>query len=160
MIAAGLVFFSVKRRSRYSQSSQIARYAYRAALALNITAVTGIMIACISYLWANRLLAFSMRERADVEIIIFFAVWLLMLLHAFWRSPRQAWVEQLAIVAGLCLGLPIINGLTTNVGLAPAIKHGDWMTAGVDLVAIVLGCLLAMGAWIMIKKQNNSDRVC
>ena len=50
MIAAGLVFFTVKRRSRYAKSSVAAQYLYRAVEALNTAAVTGIVIACIAYL--------------------------------------------------------------------------------------------------------------
>jgi uncharacterized iron-regulated membrane protein len=159
MIAAGLVFFTVKRRSRYAKNSEAAQYAYRAVEALNTTAVTGIIIACVAYLWANRLLPLSVRDRADAEITVFFGVWLIMLGHAFWRSPLRAWVEQLAIAAGLCIGLPAINALTTDVGLLPAITRGDWMTAGVDLTAVVLGTLLAAAAWRVAIKQNNNSLI-
>lgn len=153
MIAAGLIFFTVKRRSRYRSSSKSAQYTYRAVEALNTTAVTGIMIACAAYLWANRLLPFAMRERAGAEITVFFSVWLIMLAHACWRSPLRAWVEQLSIAAGLCIGLPIVNGLTTRVGLFPAIARNDWMTVGVDLTAIVLGTLLAVTAWYITNSK-------
>jgi uncharacterized iron-regulated membrane protein len=155
MIAAGLVFFTVKRRSRYAKSSKAVQYAYRAVEALNTTAVTGLIIACAAYLWANRLLPISMRERGEAEIIVFFGVWLIMLVHAFCRSPLGAWVEQLTIAAGLCIGLPLINALTTHVGLLPAMRQGDWMTAGVDFTAIVLGVLLVITAWCVSGKKIN-----
>lgn len=158
MIAAGLVFFTVKRRSRYAKSCQAVQYAYRTVEALNTAAVTGMLIACITYLWANRILPISMRERADAEISIFFGAWLIMLVHAFWRSPQRAWFEQLVIAAGLCLSLPIINGLTTKVGLLPSIARGDWMTASVDLTAMTLGILLAAAAWRVAIRQNSSNR--
>lgn len=157
MIAAGLVFFTVKRRSRYAKSSEVVQYAYRAVEALNTAAVTGILIACAAYLWANRLLPISIRERSEAEIAIFFGTWLMMLVHAFWRLPARAWIEQLRIAAGLSIGLPIINALTTNVGLIPAIEKGDWMTAGVDLTAVVLGTLLAAAAWKVVIKQNTNN---
>jgi uncharacterized iron-regulated membrane protein len=157
MVAAGLVFFTVKRRSRYDKGSQAVQYAYRVVEALNTAAVTGMLIACVAYLWANRILPLSIRERSDTEISIFFAAWLIMLVHAFWRSPLRAWFEQLVIAAGLCLGLPIINGLTTKVGLLPSIARGDWMTASVDLTAIVLGALLAATACYIAKKQYNKE---
>ena len=88
-----------------------------------------------------------MEERANAEIILFFGVWLIMLVHALWRSPLRAWVEQLTIAAALLLGLPVMSGLTSNVGLWSAIPSKDWMTVGVDLTAIVLGALLAVVAW-------------
>jgi uncharacterized iron-regulated membrane protein len=53
MIAAGLVFFTVKRRSRYAKSSQLLQYAYCSVEALNTAAVTGILIACTAYLWTS-----------------------------------------------------------------------------------------------------------
>lgn len=155
MMAAGLIFFTVKRRSRYTQSYEAMRYIYRGVEAMNTTVITGTVIACSSYLWANRLLPFAMRERAETEITVFFSVWLLMLLHAICRPPLRAWVEQLAIAAGLCIGLPILNGLTTHVGLIPAIKQGDWMTASIDLTAIVLGGLLAITSCYIAQKTKH-----
>jgi uncharacterized iron-regulated membrane protein len=158
MIATGLIFFTVKRRSCYAKSSQAVQYAYRAVEALNTTAVTGIMIACAAYLWANRLLPISMKGRSDAEITVFFGAWLLMLAHALWRSPLQAWLEQMSIAAGLCIGLPVINAMTTHVGLLPAMARDDWMTVGVDLTAILLGSLLAAIAWCITLKQNSNNR--
>lgn len=156
MIAAGLIFFTAKRRNRYAQSHEMV-YVYRAVEAMNTAVITGTVIACSSYLWANRLLPFAMRERAEAEITVFFSVWLLMLLHAVCRPPLRAWGEQLAIAAGLCIGLPIVNGLTTPVGFVPAIKQGDWMTASVDLTAIVLSGLLAGLSWYIIQQTKYKD---
>jgi hypothetical protein len=159
MIAAGLIFFAIKRRSRYARNSQMAQWMmYRAIEALNITAITGIIIACIAYLWANRLLPFDIKERADAEITAFFSVWLIMLLHSFLRPPLRAWIEQLRIAAVLCIGLPVLNALTTNVGLLQSIARNDWMTAGVDLTAASLGIILAFTAWRISLKEKNSEK--
>ncbi|SMC50015.1 PepSY-associated TM helix domain-containing protein [Sporomusa malonica] len=157
MIATGLVFFTVKRRNRYSRSTELTQYMYRAIEALNITAVAGITIACAAYLWANRLLPLGFNDRASAEITFFFIAWLLTLFHAFYRSPLQAWSEQLRIAAGLCIGLPVINALTTDVGLPAAIARNDWMTAGVDLTSALLGILLAITAWRVTAKQSNQQ---
>ncbi|MBP2638967.1 MAG: PepSY-associated region [Firmicutes bacterium] len=159
MIAAGLIFFTIKRRSRYARNSQMAQWMYRAIEALNITAITGIIIACIAYLWANRLLPFDIKERADAEITAFFSIWLIMLLHSFLRSPLRAWIEQLRIAAVLCIGLPVLNALTTNVGLLPAIARNDWMTASVDLTAASLGIILAITAWRISLKEKNNEKL-
>nr|WP_092068910.1 PepSY-associated TM helix domain-containing protein [Dendrosporobacter quercicolus]NSL47274.1 PepSY domain-containing protein [Dendrosporobacter quercicolus DSM 1736]SDL83257.1 Uncharacterized iron-regulated membrane protein [Dendrosporobacter quercicolus] len=159
MIAAGLIFFTVKRRSRYARSSEAAQLMYRAIEALNTTAVAGVIIACAAYLWANRLLPPALKDRADAEITVFFGLWLLMLIHAFLRPPLRAWAEQLGIAAGLCIGLPVLNALTTNVGLLPAIARSDWMTAGVDLTAALLGTLLAIAAWrVALKQKHRQER--
>lgn len=147
MIATGLIFFTVKRRKRYSRSSQTAQMLYRAVEALNITTITGSVIACIAFLWSNRLLPPGLPSRADAEITVFFSLWLLMLIHAYLRPPLRAWIEQLSLAAGLCICLPILNALTSNVGLLPAVRQNDWMTVSVDLTAILLGVLFAITAW-------------
>lgn len=157
MIAAGLVFFTVKRRSRYNRSSTAGQHAYHIIEALNVTAIAGMTIACTAYLWANRILPVTMKERAAAEITIFFVIWLVTLLHAFWRSPLKAWVEQLRIAAGLCAALPLLNALTTQVGLFPAIQKKDWMTAGVDLTSLTLGILLTVTAR-QVAKQDLPDK--
>ncbi|WP_371372432.1 PepSY-associated TM helix domain-containing protein [Sporomusa aerivorans] len=146
MIATGLIFFTVKRRRRYARSNQLTYVMYRTAEALNITVIMGSVIACITYLWANRLLPQAMTNRSEGEITVFFSVWLIMLLHALLRPPERAWSEQTGFAALLCLGLPLINALTTKVGLAPAIAARDWMTAGIDLTALLLGVVLAVTA--------------
>ncbi|SFM13312.1 PepSY-associated TM helix domain-containing protein [Pelosinus propionicus] len=158
MIAAGLIFFTIKRRSRYARDSQMAQWMYRAIEAFNTTAITGLIIACIAYLWANRLLPFGIKERADAEITAFFSIWLIMLLHSFLRPPLRAWIEQLRIAAGFCIGLPVLNALTTNVGLLQSIPRNDWMTASVDLTAASLGIILALVSWRVSLHQRNSEK--
>ncbi|CUH97297.1 putative membrane protein [Propionispora sp. 2/2-37] len=159
MIAAGLIFFTVKRRRRYATCSQPLQALYRAIEALNVTAVMGVTVACIAYLWGNRLLPLSIKDRADVEIAVFFSVWLLMLLHAFRRTPLRAWAEQTGLAAVLCLGLPLLNALTTTVGLLPAMARSDWMTAGVDLTAALLGVGLAITSWRIYKKAIDTKTI-
>ncbi|MDF2930456.1 MAG: PepSY-associated region, partial [Anaerospora sp.] len=153
MIAAGLIFFTIKRRSRYSRSNQVIQVMYRAIEALNTTAVMGIIVACTAFLWANRLLPFALKSRADAEITVFFLTWLLMLLHALLRPPLRAWAEQTGLAALLCLGLPLLNAITSNVGLLPSIARNDWMTVGVDGTAILLGALLAAASTRIYKSE-------
>ncbi|TWH47347.1 PepSY domain-containing protein [Sporomusa sp. KB1] len=157
MIAAGLIFFTVKRRSRYVDASLATQCGYRAIEALNITVISGLITACTAYLWANRLLPVSLKDRAEAEIILFFSIWLFMLLHALLRPPHQAWTEQLRFAAVLCIGLPFVNALTTNTGLLNTVGGGDWMTAGVDLTAALLGIVMAFTArYVSLRQKNNS----
>lgn len=138
MIATGLIFFTVKRRSRYLRS-ELTRITYRSIEALNITAVLGSSLACVGYLWGNRLLPTALTDRSSTEITVFFSLWFLSLLHACFRPSLQAWREQTGVFSLLCLGLPVINALTSHVGLIPSLSAGDWLTAGVDLTALALG---------------------
>jgi uncharacterized iron-regulated membrane protein len=156
MIAAGLIVFTAKRRSRYAGISLTAQYGYRAIEALNIAVVTGLINACAAYLWGNRLLPVSLKARAEAEIMLFFSIWLFLLCHAFWRPPLQAWKEQLLGAAVLCGSLPVINILPTDTGLPNTLKSGDWMAAGVDLTAALLGVLMAMAAQNVARRQKHS----
>lgn len=154
MIAAGLVFFTVKRRSRYDRSSRAARYLYHAIEALNVGSISGLIIACAAYLWANRLLPLDLASRSAAEMTVFFAIWLAMVLHAFLRPPLRAWIEQFYLAASLCAALPLINAWTSAVGMPAAITRGDWMTVGVDMTAALLGLLFALIAWRIARKEK------
>jgi hypothetical protein len=155
MIATGLVFFTVKRRFKYKQEWGNKRDFFRAAEAMNVAVITGCIIASIGYLWANRLLPISLKERSEAEVIAFFFIWLLMCIHAFWRPKEKAWVEQLKLAAGLCICLPLLNILTTSVGLPKTLVRGDWMTAGVDLTSAALGVILWAMAWRLEKRWGK-----
>lgn len=143
MIAAGLVLFTVKRRRQYTADNDVSTGFLRFAEKMNIAAVAGPVIACLAYLWSNRLLPVDLPGHAGWEIGIFFAVWLLSLLYSFMRTPRQAWFEQIACAAILALLLPLLNGLTTNQHLLASLSKGDWRLAGVDLTVFTLGILFA-----------------
>lgn len=156
MIATGLIFFTIKRRFKYEQEWGNNRDFFRAAEAINIAVITGCIIASISYLWANRLLPLALKDRADAEVMVFFFIWLLMCIHAFWRPKEKAWVEQLKLAAGFCVCLPLLNALTTSVGLPKTLLSGDWITAGVDLTSAMLGLILWVIAWMLEKRWGNT----
>lgn len=137
MIATGLVLFTVKRRRRHDQEGLAGALLYRAAERLNITVVAGLSVACVAMLWANRLLPADLPQRSGWEQRVFFGIWLLSLGHALARPRMQAWREQLAVAAALCIGLPLLNLLVVN--------RGDHITLEATCVAI--GTLLAWSCW-------------
>jgi ABC-type amino acid transport system permease subunit len=73
--------------------------------------------------------------------------------HGLARSPRRGWIEQLAVAAGLCIGLPMLGFLVPNSALPAMIAAGDWNTAGVDLTTFVLGLLLAIAAYVVAGRR-------
>jgi hypothetical protein len=113
---------------------------------LNVATVAGLPLACIGFLWSNRLIPLHMPERHDVEIAAFFGVWLAALLHAACRPATRAWREQLWTAAALCLLLPALNAATTGQHLPGYLAQGEIERAGVELTAIGLGALLAVAA--------------
>jgi uncharacterized iron-regulated membrane protein len=147
MMATGTILFCVKRRKKSAQEfGRATAGVYRVVEALNVASMAGIALACIAYLYANRLLPVELPGRALWEIRAFLWIWLLTLLHALARPPALAWVEQLAAGAALCLLLPLLNWLTTGQQLFAYAAAGDWQRAGVELVALAFGAALAVMA--------------
>lgn len=119
------------------------RRVYRLIETLNVAVIAGLCIACIAYLWSNRLIPVGIEDRSHWEITTFFTVWLMALLHASIRPVASAWVEQLSLAALLCLALPLLNWLTTGQQVLTYGLQGDWERVGVELTVIGLGLLLA-----------------
>ncbi len=114
---------------------------------LNVAIVAGLMIACIGYFWANRLIPLEVAERAAWEIRAFFGIWVVTAFYALWRNPAKAWIEQLLTAALMCLTLPILNWATTGQHLGVYLAQQDWERALVEITAIGLGALLAYAAY-------------
>jgi uncharacterized iron-regulated membrane protein len=145
MIATGLLLFSVKRRQKsLREFGDATPQVYRMIDILNVTAIVGAGVASIGYLYANRLLPADMPNRADAEIQAYFGIWLACLLHAIVRPPAAAWREQTTVLAMLCLGLPLLNWLTTGQHLLAYLAWHDWQRAGVELTVLGMGGLLLL----------------
>ncbi len=137
MIATGLVLFCVKRRRRPDAEGALAARMQAIAERANIAVIAGLGIACVGLLWANRLLPIELAERASWEVRLFFGLWLLTLLHACLRPYLQAWREQLATAAALCLALPLLSWLTLEQ------PWDDVTRLLLEITAMACGALLA-----------------
>jgi uncharacterized iron-regulated membrane protein len=148
MMASGAILFMVKRRNRHgTEFGAATARVYRLVEGLNVAAIAGLAIACVAYLWANRLLPLELEQRAGWELRVFFGAWLAALAHGLLRAPDAAWREQLAVLAGLCLLLPLLNWISTGDHLlAQIVARADWESAGVELVALLAGALAAWAA--------------
>ncbi|WP_420995097.1 PepSY-associated TM helix domain-containing protein [Cupriavidus sp. 30B13] len=147
MIAAGLLLFSVKRASRKAREFGAASArVYEVIERLNVAAIAGLLLACIVYLWGNRLLPLGLVERHHDEAGVFFAAWLAATVHALASAPARAWPAQLGTAGLLCLALPILNAATTGWHLARYLTHGDWQAASVELAVLVAGMLMLWAA--------------
>ncbi len=155
MMATGAILFIVKRRQKSlnefgAQSPKV----YRAIEILNISAISGLMVACVAYFWVNRLLPLEVADRADWEKLFFF-IWLGSLLHAALRPASHAWIEQLAGFAALSLLLPIVNRLTTSQHLFHYFARGDWSNAGFELTVPLFGVLGVFTVKMLKHKQQK-----
>lgn len=156
MMGTGAILFLVKRRQKsLGEFGAATPRVYRLVACLNIAAIAGLAIACIGFLWANRLIPIGLELRAGWEVRAFFGVWLLTLLHACLRQEKRAWIEQLGVLAALCLLLPVLNVLSTGDNLAAQFARGDLESAGVELCAIAFGLLAAWGAWKVATRKEK-----
>ncbi|EOR06358.1 PepSY-associated TM helix domain-containing protein [Acinetobacter genomosp. 15BJ] len=153
MVASGLILWVVKRIPDV-QKLGYKPFGHRVVEVLNITAITGLPIACAAYFIANRFIPAQLAERSPLEINVFFIVWLLCLIHAAIRAHRPAWLEQLALAAVLFLFMPILNFLTGGQALWMSIYHGQWMIASFDLVCIILG-LIFIYSYYKLKRYQG-----
>lgn len=148
MAASGTVLFASKRRVKSGQEfGRGTAVAYRLIDGLNIASVTGICLASVGYLYANRLLPVTLPDRAGWEIRFFLLAWLAALSHALVRPQRRAWIEQLWAAAALCALVPVLNGLATGQSLLHYLSASDWQRASVEGVILLFACLFAHVAW-------------
>lgn len=139
-IATGFVFFVEKRKHRHAK---LGATGARWADTLAIATVTGMVVATLAILVANRLLPEALPGRDAWEEGAFWAAWAFALAHAAARSAAvtrartsPAWAEQcwaIAVLAALAVGL---NAATTGGHLLRTIPRGYWPVAGMDLVLL------------------------
>ena len=140
MMATGAILFMVKRRTKHlGEFGNATARVYRLIEGLNVAAIAGLALACVAYLWANRLVPVGLPHRDDWELGVFFAVWTLALVHSLVRSPAAAWREQMGALAALSLLLPLLNWWTTGEHLLVYMLEGDWESAGVELFVLAVG---------------------
>ncbi|MDO8826207.1 PepSY domain-containing protein [Methylophaga sp.] len=156
-IATGFIFFVEKRKRQHTQQgssgSQIVD-------ALAVTTVTGMLVATVSMLVANRLLPAEMVGKGYWEQVAFWGSWVVMLLHAFWRSTAvrhmrisPAWREQSILFAVLAVAAVILNWVTTGDHLLKTAFH-YWPVAGVDLSLLVSSGIAIYAARYLKQREN------
>jgi uncharacterized iron-regulated membrane protein len=159
MMATGAILFMVKRRQKaLNEFGAATQRVYRWIDVLNTAAIAGLTVACVAYLWANRLVPLGIEQRAKTEIGIFFAIWALSVVHAALRPRLTAWFEQLAVAALLCIALPLLNWATTGAQFVDYLLAQDWMRAGVEIGTVVCGVLLAWTARLVRRKMFELPR--
>ncbi len=157
MIATGLVIWLGKRKLKHARAG-VLPFELRLVEMLNVASMSGLMLAVVSFFWANRLLPVSLAGRSDWEVKVFFYVWGAALLHAFvrvfFRDGRSAWREQLCLAAFLYCTLPVLDMATAGSYLWASLKQGYMTLAALDLTALATGIFLAWGAMRFRGEKN------
>ncbi|SHN38563.1 PepSY domain-containing protein [Rhizobacter sp. OV335] len=149
-IATGFIFFVEKRKRQHAKAGTGGA---RWADAVAVATVTGMLVAALAILVANRLLPAEMAQRGDWEKASFWGAWVLAAAHALWRSApvrdarlSPAWAEQCAAVALLAFAAVALNWVTTGDHLIKTLAARYWPVAGLDLALLVVGAIAATAA--------------
>jgi uncharacterized iron-regulated membrane protein len=157
LIATGNMFWLQSRSKRYpSDSSNL-----RLVRCHMIGATTGIVMATLAFLIANRLLphdaALLGQSRAQLEVWAFLLVWIGAFAHA-WARPRRAWLEQSWTIATGALLAVALNAATTGDHIFAALRRGLWSVAGMDMV-LCAGAGVAVYAALRLSSENVTESV-
>jgi uncharacterized iron-regulated membrane protein len=143
MVGTGLLLWSVKRKGKLEKNAALPANIV-AIDAMNLGTILGLPIGIGVYFWANRLLPVEMDQRIPWEMNCLFIGWGVMLLYAFLRPKKRAWIEMPLIAAMIYAGIPFLNALTTDRHLGVTVPAGDWVLAGFDLSMFAVGAAFAM----------------
>lgn len=160
-IATGFVFFVEKRKKPHAAAGS---HGSRVVDALAVAAVTGMLVAALAMLVANRLLPAGLPARGDWEERLFWLAWLAALAHAAWRSAAvmqarltPAWREQCWAVAALALSAVLLNWLTTGDHLVRTVVTDTyWPVAGVDLSLLATAGIAAWAARRLARIERDA----
>jgi uncharacterized iron-regulated membrane protein len=151
LIGTGMLFWAQSRRKRHARTGSRGAAIVEA---ITIATTTGLILATLAFLIANRLLPAGSIGRAATEAWIFHIAWLAALLHAALRG-RKAWLEQSAGIAIGCVIAVILNAATTGDIIPIAIARGQWGVAGIDL-ALLSAAMIAAYAALRLARSPGS----
>lgn len=160
-IATGFIFFVEKRKREHAKRDS---NGVRLVDTMAVTTVTGMLIATATVLIANRVLPENMAGRGDWEEYIFWAAWVLSMIHAWWRTApvraariAPAWREQSWAFAGLTVAAVLLNWITTGDHLIKTIFTDTyWPVAGLDLSLLVSAGLAVVAARHLRRRESGA----
>ena len=88
MVATGLNLWVLKRKEKNIS------FGFKVIEKLNIGVFVGLLVGIAGFFWANRTLSVTMADRAEWEVHLLFLTWAFMILYAFYRPVKKAWIES------------------------------------------------------------------
>jgi uncharacterized iron-regulated membrane protein len=150
LIATGFLFWVQSRRKRHAK---LGLRGTAIVEGLAVGATTGIIIATVGFLIANRLLPLGLPEREQAEIWAFYGIWIAAFGHA-WARPGKAWAEQSWMVMAGALAAALLNAITTGDTIWTAWARGQWGVAGMDMVLLAGAGIAAWAALRLGGRQS------
>ena len=150
LIASGLIMWLNKRLPKVKQR-HIGHFLVER---LNIAGIVGLMLAIVSYFYANRLLDLQLAQRAEMEVSVFLLTWAAVLIYAFVRPARRAWLELLLLTAMAYLALPLVDVVINAQWLLDAWQYNNWVYLGFDLALLITGTM-ALFFYFWLAKRTH-----
>jgi hypothetical protein len=161
-IATGFIFFVEKRKRQHARTGS---QGARVVDAMAVATVTGMILAALGILVANRLLPEAMPGRDEWERYAFWGTWALALGHAGWRGApvaqglaNPAWREQCWAIAVMAVAAMLLNWLTTGDHLVKTLSTLYWPVAGIDLSLLVVALVAASWARWLARPASSAPR--
>ncbi|PWC36558.1 hypothetical protein TSO352_11905 [Azospirillum sp. TSO35-2] len=146
LIGTGMLHWMEKRRVAHGVRPGVG---WRTVAAATCGTTTGLLIATLAMMLANRLLPAAVPSRELVEVAVFFLSWIGAGLHAGVRTVgNPPWSGQCTAVAGLAAACVLLNWITTGEHPVRALAGGDWAILGVDGVL----ALTALASWRVARR--------
>jgi hypothetical protein len=142
MVGTGLVLWVVKRR----RPNAAPFFGLRLVERLNIGAIACLPTGMAAFLLANRLIPADLPDRAKLEVSAMFWVWFGLAAVSLLRPARRAWTETLGLAAIAFAAVPVVNAATTDRGLIPSLRSGDWLFVGFDIAMLAIATLCGFAA--------------
>ena len=153
MVGTGSILWAVKRSKK-----QMGQVGFELVRGLNIGSIAGLFCACGSYFWSNRIIPTELANRELWEIRTFFIVWAICLIAGLIWRDRKSWLVQLVIAAVLFTLIPVLDNLTSPVGIISAIQTQDWFRLSFNLVALTLAATLWLAVYYMLVVKPRQGR--
>lgn len=155
MLGSGLLYWLEKRRLQQAAG----RWSVVSMTLFSSAMITGMPLATLAMLVANRLLPIGLADRANWEITLFYWVWLLAIMHTLWAIRRSAqsrapWAEHLLVISAMALLAVFSNAWSTGDHPLQSMKRGLPAVAGVDLALMLIALLAGVIGWRLLRRKR------
>lgn len=157
MTATGMILYTVKRKEKFERESQKKSLVLEIVERVNIGMIVGLLVGIAGFFIANRTLSVTMADRAEWEVNILFLTWAFMIVFAFYRPVKKAWIESLYIVSLSLAFIPILNYFTTNKHLGITLVQGDFVLAFVDITMLLFALVFTFVGFKLQRKWQKRD---
>ena len=123
---------------------------------LNAATIMGLPFAVASFFLANRVLPETLTDRAQSEIDVFFAGWLIVLVMSLLTGEHRRWRYSAMLNAVTFMLLPLLSMITVTKHIGTYQLPEDSILLVMDICLLVTGCLFLLQWKILNRKHHQA----